>query len=162
MSFQSEYLTTVYDAVCKRNAGEPEFLFRERFMKALNGKRYQLNEKHVGLCPLVFQVFHNNYTDGIGSAGFAYEDGRFFLLLEEGEHMHRIEVGFSRAAETGWLFHEEPYLLGVKGEITCDEDGSPLLKLNLAFLEEAVRRTVPAFRRSGRCPAGYRWCSGCI
>ena len=26
MSFQSEYLTTVYDAVCKRNAGEPEFL----------------------------------------------------------------------------------------------------------------------------------------
>ena len=32
----------------KGSAGEPEFLFRERFMKALNGKRYQLNEKHVG------------------------------------------------------------------------------------------------------------------
>ena len=141
----------------KGSAGEPEFLFRERFMKALNGKRYQLNEKHVGLCPLVFQVFHNNYTDGIGSAGFAYEDGRFFLLLEEGEHMHRIEVGFSRAAETVCLFHEEPYLLGVKGEITCDEDGSPVLKLNLAFLEEAVRRTVKCCFRNGYQDLEMRW-----
>lgn len=67
------------------------------------------------------------------------------MTLEEGESLHRVEVGFRKAAVTEVSLHGEPYLLGVEGEFTEDEDGFPVLKVDIAFLEEAVRRKMKCF-----------------
>ena len=40
------------------------------------------------------------------------------------------------------MVHEEEYLLAVTGEFVKDEDGNEVLKLDLAFLEEASRRKL--------------------
>ncbi|MCI8549561.1 MAG: serine hydrolase [Lachnospiraceae bacterium] len=120
-------------------------LKEERLKRMVDGRVYRLEQTHVGLCPLVFQVFHNNYTEGIRTVAFYYEDKRFYLVLEEGEMLHRIEVGFGHAAVSEVSFHGEPYLLGAQGVFSEDEDGRPVLKLDIAFLEEAVRRKVKCY-----------------
>ena len=120
-------------------------LKEERLKRMVDGRVYRLEQTHVGLCPLVFQVFHNNYTEGIRTVAFYYEDKRFYLVLEEGEMLHRIEVGFGHAAVSEVSFHGEPYLLGTQGVFSEDEDGRPVLKLDIAFLEEAVRRKVKCY-----------------
>lgn len=129
----------------KRNGAGNQILKETRWKRILDGSVYRLEQTHVGLCPLVFQVFHNNYTDGISSIGFYYENSRFYMTLEEGESLHRVEVGFRKAAVTEVSLHGEPYLLGVEGEFTEDEDGFPVLKVDIAFLEEAVRRKMKCF-----------------
>ena len=125
-----------------RSGAAVRLLEEEKLKRRLDGKVYELEQQHVGLCPLVFQVFHNNYTDGIRRAAFYYERNRFYLVLEEGNELHRMEVGFGRAAVTEVSFHGEPYLLGVGGAFAKDEEGIPVLKLDIAFLEEAVRRRL--------------------
>ena len=117
-------------------------LSEERMKKLLDGRVYRLEQKQVGLAPLVFQVFHNNYTEGIRMAAFCYEKGKFYLNLEEGERLHRIQVGFGKAAVSEVSLKGEPYLIGAAGKFTEDEEGRFVLKLDLAFLEEAVRRRL--------------------
>lgn len=141
----------------KREGRSSHILEEERLKKALDGNVYRLEQTHVGLCPLVFQVFHNNYTDGISAVGFYYENKKFYVALEEGEVVHRLEVGFGKAAVTECLIHGEPYLLGVEGEITKDEDGFPVIKLDIAFLEEAVRRKLKCCFREGVRNIEMRW-----
>lgn len=125
--------------------GELRFLEEERMKRMLDGRVYRLDQEHVGLSPLIFQVFHNNYTDGVRTIAFYYEGKRFYAAFEEGEELKRMEVGFGRPAVTEVLFHGEPYLLGVTGSFGKDEDGRPVLKLDLAFLEEAVRRRLKCY-----------------
>ncbi len=121
----------------------------------LDGRRYDMEEKHVGLMPLMMQVMHNNYTHGICSMGFAAQGDSLLLELVEGEETHRIQVGFDRAARTWVSFQGEPYLLGVKGEFTEDEDARLVLKLDFAFLEEACRRRVKLHFQEDRLEAHW-------
>ncbi len=127
------------------NGGELHFMEEERAKRMLDGRVYRLDQEHVGLSPLIFQVFHNNYTDGVRAVAFYYEGRRFYAAFEEGEELKRMEVGFGRPAVTEVLFHGEPYLLGVTGSFGKDEDGRMVLKLDLAFLEEAVRRRLKCY-----------------
>lgn len=53
---------------------------------------------HVGLMPLMMQVFHNNFTDGIGKIGFTAAGNRLFIHLFEGEEEISLEIGFVKAA----------------------------------------------------------------
>lgn len=129
----------------RRGGDQPRLMEEERMKRLLNGRAYRLEQGQVGLCPLLFQVFHNNYTDGVQAIAFSYEKKRFYLILEEGEVLKQIEVGFGHAAVTEVQFHEEPYLLGVMGSFSKDEDGRPVLKLDFAFLEEAVRRRLKCY-----------------
>ncbi|MCI8465874.1 MAG: serine hydrolase [Lachnospiraceae bacterium] len=131
--------------VRNRNGRKLQYLEEERMKRLLDGRIYRMEQTHVGLCPLMFQVFHNNYTDGIRTIAFYYEKKRFYLAVEEGEILKRMEVGFGQAAVTEVLFHGEPYLLGVTGSFLEDEEGRPVLKLDLAFLEEAVRRRLKCY-----------------
>ena len=50
----------------------------------LNGKRYQLSAAYIGLFPLMGQVFHNNYTEGIKEIGFDLKEGELILSVLEG------------------------------------------------------------------------------
>lgn len=127
------------------------------FMHRLDGKRYVLKPQSVGLYPLFIQVFHNNMTEGIRRVEFLYKQGAFYVCFQEGEEWYPIRVGFSRAEEMWLTMREESYLVGTKGTFARDENGDPVLKLEMAYLEEAVKRRVHIFFREGGEKIELRW-----
>ena len=118
-------------------------------MRKLQGAFYRLERQQAGLFPLIMQVFHNNFTDGISSLGFQYEGGKSYLLIKAGALSKRLELGFNRAAINEISVHGEPYLTAVKGEFCTDEEDRLVLKLDIAFLEEAARRKLKIFFGEG-------------
>ena len=110
-------------------------------MHMAEGRRYIMDSGSVGFFPLMMQVFHNNYTDGIKKLWFTSENGRLWMEFTEGEEDKKIEIGIGRACVTEITEHGEPYLAAVTGTIARDEDERLVLKLDISFLEEAARRT---------------------
>lgn len=116
-------------------------------IKRLDGVCYVMEPQSVGLFPLVMQVFHNNMTEGIRRIAFCYEAGVFWVQILEGDEWNHIKIGFGKAEETWIKIHGESYLVGTLGTFTRDEDDTLVLKLDIAFLEEAVRRKAKIFFR---------------
>lgn len=113
--------------------------------RELSGRRFVLEAAYVGLFPLLGQVFHNNYTEGIREIGFCLEKDQFYLELLEGEVERRIPVGVGEARILDLDFAGEPYRAAVEGRFTWDEDENPVLVLDFVFLEEAIQRRIKCF-----------------
>ena len=105
----------------------------------LDGVHYELDQSSVGLFPLVMQVMHNNMTDGISKIGFRKG---MILCFHEGEELIELEMGWSKYIENKLTVHGETYLVAVKGELSSDVDDNPVLKVEIAYLEEAMRRKL--------------------
>lgn len=113
-----------------------------------DGRVYEMEQKHVGLAPLILQVLHNNYSEGISRMGFLLDKGRFYLEIQEGGDNHKIEIGFHGARTTAVNLHEEEYLVGAQGGFSTDEENRRVLKIRITFLEEAVSREVKFYFRN--------------
>ena len=105
----------------------------------LAGVHYELDQSSVGLFPLVMQVMHNNMTDGISKIGFRKG---MILCFQEGEESIELEMGWSKYIENKLTVHGETYLVAVKGELSSDADDNQVLKVEIAYLEEAMRRKL--------------------
>lgn len=115
------------------------------FMRAVSGRTYVMEQQNIGIAPLFVQVFHNNMTDGISEISFTYDAGNFYVSFTEGEIIHKLPVGFGRAADGCVDLHGEHYLVATLGEFARDENDIPVLKLEITFIEECVKRKVHIF-----------------
>ena len=115
------------------------------FMRAVSGRTYVMEQQNIGIAPLFVQVFHNNMTDGISEISFTYDAGNFCVSFTEGEVIHKLPVGFGRAADGCVDLHGEHYLVATLGEFARDENDIPVLKLEVTFIEECVKRKVHIF-----------------
>ena len=115
------------------------------FMRAVSGRTYVMEQQNIGIAPLFVQVFHNNMTDGISEISFTYDAGNFYVSFTEGEVIHKLPVGFGRAADGCVDLHGEHYLVATLGEFARDENAIPVLKLEITFIEECVKRKVHIF-----------------
>lgn len=115
------------------------------FLEHLDGKKYQMQEHHVGIFPLVLQVFHNNYTDGIESISFHKTGRDFYIYMKEGSVCHKLKTGICEWEENQIQLHEEVYQIAVYAEKAKDEDGRDVLKIQAVFTEDAVRRNIKIF-----------------
>ena len=115
------------------------------FMRAVSGRTYVMEQQNIGIAPLFVQVFHNNMTDGISEISFTYDAGNFFVSFTEGEVIHKLPVGFGKAADGCVDLHGEHYLVATLGEFARDENDIPVLKLEITFIEECVKRKVHIF-----------------
>lgn len=115
------------------------------FMRAVSGRTYVMEQQNIGIAPLFVQVFHNNMTDGISEISFTYDAGNFCVSFTEGEVIHKLSVGFGRAADGCVDLHGEHYLVATLGEFARDENDIPVLKLEITFIEECVKRKVHIF-----------------
>lgn len=115
------------------------------FMRAVSGRTYVMEQQNIGIAPLFVQVFHNNMTDGISEISFTYDAGNFNVSFTEGEVIHKLPVGFGRAADGCVDLHGEHYLVATLGEFARDENDIPVLKLEITFIEECVKRKVHIF-----------------
>ena len=115
------------------------------FMQVISGRTYIMEQQHIGIAPLFIQVFHNNMTDGISKISFTYDAGIFYVSFTEGEVIHKLPVGFRKAADGCIDLHGEHYLVATLGEFTRDENDTPVLKLEITFVEECVKRKAHIF-----------------
>ncbi len=116
----------------------------EHWMKRLNGAEYMLETSGVGLFPVLMQIVHNNFTDGMKSISFRHEpDGGFYIDIREGETIFRLRCGFNGKRYVSAInMHSENYRLSVKSVFTRDEYGRIVLRNDISFLEEACMRTL--------------------
>lgn len=115
------------------------------FMRAVSGRTYVMEQQNIGIAPLFVQVFHYNMTDGISEISFTYDAGNFYVSFTEGEVIHKLPVGFGRAADGCVDLHGEHYLVATLGEFARDENDIPVLKLEITFIEECVKRKAHIF-----------------
>ena len=115
------------------------------FMRAISGRTYVMEQQNIGIAPLFVQVFHNNMTDGISEISFTYDAGNFCVSFTEGEVIHKLPVGFGKAADGCVDLHGEHYLVATLGEFARDENDIPVLKLEITFIEECVKRKAHIF-----------------
>lgn len=115
------------------------------FMRAVSDRTYVMEQQNIGIAPLFVQVFHNNMTDGISKISFTYDAGNFYVSFTEGEVIHKLPVGFGRAVDGCVDLHGEHYLVATLGEFARDENDIPVLKLEITFIEECVKRKVHIF-----------------
>ena len=115
------------------------------FMRTVSGRTYVMEQQNIGIAPLFVQVFHNNMTDGISEISFTYDAGNFYVSFTEGEVIHKLPVGFGRAADGCVDLHGEHYLVATLGEFARDENDIPVLKLEVTFIEECVKRKAHIF-----------------
>ena len=115
------------------------------FMRAVSGRIYVMEQQNIGIAPLFVQVFHNNMTDGISEISFTYDAGNFCVSFTEGEVIHKLPVGFGKAADGCVDLHGEHYLVATLGEFARDENDIPVLKLEVTFIEECVKRKAHIF-----------------
>ena len=115
------------------------------FMRAVSGRTYVMEQQNIGIAPLFVQVFHNNMTDGISEISFTYDAGNFYVSFTEGEVIHKLPVGVGRASDGCVDLHGEHYLVATLGEFARDENDIPVLKLEITFIEECVKRKAHIF-----------------
>ena len=115
------------------------------FMRAVSGRTYVMEQQNIGIAPLFVQVFHNNMTDGISEISFTYDAGNFCVSFTEAEVIHKLPVGFGKAADGCVDLHGEHYLVATLGEFARDENDIPVLKLEITFIEECVKRKAHIF-----------------
>ena len=113
----------------------------------LDGTCYEMEQASVGLFPLVMQVMHNNMTDGISKINFYKKRTKelqqtLILCFQEGEESIELEMGWNQYIENKLSIHGETYLVAVKGERSSDVDDNPVLKVEIVYLEEAMRRKL--------------------
>ncbi len=131
------------------------------FLKSLSGFKYELETSGVGLMPLMMQVVHNNFTDGIRSIGFRFTDDRdFFIDIYEGEVIFKLRCGFGgRSYVSDINMHGENYKLAVKSACVRDEYNRLVIRNDIYFLEETCKRTLNIYFEddiSGFAGAGSR------
>lgn len=141
----------------KHTGVRPGAVITRESIKKLSGNVYELEQQNVGIFPLMMQVFHNNFTDGIRRIGFRYADGRFYMDVWEGECRQEIEIGINKAVSVTIIEHDEPYLAKVTGEFTSDEERRLVLKIDIAFLEEAARRKMKVYFSNDKDKIEIRW-----
>ena len=113
----------------------------------LDGTCYEMEQASVGLFPLVMQVMHNNMTDGISKINFYKKRTKelqqtLILCFQEGEESIELEMGWNQYIENKLSIHGATYLVAVKGELSSDVDDNPVLKVEIVYLEEAMRRKL--------------------
>ena len=132
----------------KRNTFGMSPKFRHHFMKCLDGITYDMDDVGVGFMPLLVQVMHNNYTDGIKSIGFKLDDrtGAFYLLIREGDTVHEIKCGFDGfRAVTEIDEHGEIYSISTVSEFSLDEYNRPVLRNEFYLLEDSTARVMNVY-----------------
>ena len=144
------------NVVSRRNHSDKKYSYRisaavnrpsdhHSFMRTVSGRTYVMEQQNIGIAPLFVQVFHNNMTDGISEISFTYDAGNFYVSFTEGEVIHKLPVGFGRAADGCVDLHGEHYLVATLGEFARDENDIPVLKLEITFIEECVKRKAHIF-----------------
>ncbi len=118
--------------------------FLQIWKNTIDGAEYDLDIKGIGTFPLMIQVIHNNFTDGISKVGFHKgKNNALFIDLYEGDEVISLKCSFNGDRSISDLtIHGETYRVSNQSVATTDEYGRLVLRNRICFLEEAASRTI--------------------
>ena len=121
-----------------------ENILIDRWLSKLDGKTYDLDIKGIGLFPLMMQIVHNNFTDGIQKIGFRKgNNNSFYIEVYEGETIFSLRCGFGgRRYKSVINMHGEKYIVSLSSACKRDEYNRLVLRNEIYFLEEACTRVM--------------------
>lgn len=96
----------------------------------------------MGVLPLCIQVLQNNYTKGFVSVGFKKKDGNLVLVYTETDVTYEFPIGFSQVMCSDVSFNGEPFHVAVTGRFLLSEEGCPMLRVQLSFVETPFTRLL--------------------
>lgn len=110
----------------------------------LSGRSYAIDSESckAGLFPLILQALQNNYSAAINRISFSVDKGVFLITIEEEDARHILPVGFTRPEYTTLDMHGEPYIAGIHGILSSNEDGNTVLKIRISFIETSSSRLL--------------------
>ena len=113
------------------------------WLRKLDGKIYDLETTGIGLFPIMMQIVHNNFTDGMKKIGFRLTpDNGFYIDIYEGEVIYRLRCGFGGKRYVSDInVHSENYKVSLSSFCTRDEYNRLTIRNEIYFLEEACVRT---------------------
>jgi hypothetical protein len=128
----------------RRSTGHQRLIDLESRLRLLAGCTYNVGESGIGLFPLLMQVCHNNFTDGITAISFAMPSKSCFEVnVYEGDMIYNLPCGIGREAfDTDINMHGEVYRSVVRASFSIDEYGRLCLMIRLIFTEEATERRM--------------------
>ncbi len=130
------------------NFGTNSKRFEDKYIKLLkkhiSGCVYDIDIKGRGILPLMMQVIHNNFTDGISRIGFHSGDkDEMYIDFYEGDEVISIRCGFGgMKTVTNINMHDEIYKVAMSTVCATDEYNRLVLKNVIYFLEEAATRII--------------------
>lgn len=139
----------------KKGHAKRERITVQNAVSFLNGRQYDMEENNAGLLPVILQVLHGSYTEGIRKLSFTKRQGKIYLDVEEGKDKNALCIGLNRYEESQIFIKGEAFLVSSKGELKRNEDDIPVLKIKIRYLEEAVSRELKVHFQNGRLE--IRW-----
>lgn len=130
----------------------PAAVDRSKFCEWLDGKILLAGKGEaasVGLLPLLAQLVQNNFTKGLKSIVFRMIEDTLQLTVNENDESHHLLIGFDKPLINNLKIHGEPYRVAVRGQLTADDDGNPVLKIRLSFQEIANARQIRLVFKEG-------------
>lgn len=114
-----------------------------KWLTKLDGLFYDLDVTGVGIFPLMMQVVHNNFTDGMYKIGFRKgANNSFYIDIFEGTDIYSLRCGFGgRRYKSLINMHGEKYIVSMASMCTTDEYNRFVIRNEVYFLEEACSRT---------------------
>lgn len=114
--------------------------------QALHGRCYTFNGR-AGILPLITQAMMGCYAGFTTQIGFTCSDEAQGLCMQltEADILHTISIGFEEPKYSLLHFACGDYTVGTRGQFTTDEDGHPVLKLWISFIEVTSTRTLKLF-----------------
>ncbi len=111
--------------------------------KEINQKRYRFEPGYGTLMPLILQGVTNNFSNGITEAIFSFEPHICEITFLDDENINVISAGLDGVPKIGKVHvNGDVYAVGSTARLTKDEDGHPILKLFVSFLETPCTRTM--------------------
>jgi len=111
--------------------------------KEINQKRYRFEPGYGTLMPLILQGVTNNFLNGITEAIFSFEPHICEITFLDDENINVISAGLDGVPKIGKVHvNGDVYAVGSTARLTKDEDGHPILKLFVSFLETPCTRTM--------------------
>ncbi len=137
-SVSASFLTAKNRFRCDEDRGTLSFL------RKINDRTYDMDKVGVGIFPIMMQIVHNNFTDGIHRIGFRLcADNSFYLDIYEGSVIFKLHCGFDGNHYVSDVnMHGEIYKVSVKSYLSKDEYNRYVLRNEISYLEEACHRTI--------------------
>lgn len=100
------------------------------------------NAPSTGLLPVLLQILHNNYTEGITSIAVGRKENGPELIYRERNATYRLPVGLGKPIISELAFHGNYFHIAAHGRFTHDEEERPVFYIRLDFLETPSVRII--------------------
>lgn len=106
------------------------------------GITWRFSQNRAGLLPLIVQAMNNNFSSGVSALRLERAKDDLMLFWEEGEATQCLPVGLGRHRSGQIRMGEEFFLTACLAEVRCNEEGEPVLCIELCLTEHSSSRLI--------------------